>query len=90
MTPQEISDNTSDAYSYDRYGQAAWLRAIYLLTAVGYTESQVIITLRSKYMRWAADSFSKQRDGFEECNGGEIISYRDMWGIDIDDLVDGD
>lgn len=84
-----ICTQTFDAYSYSRYGKAAWLKAIELLFVVGYTEEQVEAILRSKYMRWAADAFSVQEGEQEVCTGGEIIQYRDKWGIDVDDLVDG-
>ena len=82
-------ERTRDAYSFDRYGERAWMNAIRLL-APSCTEEEVEWILRSKYMRWAADRFgdwSGDPDKIEttKClDGSEIIKYRDQYGIDIE------
>lgn len=68
-----------DAYSFDRYGAEAWMNAIRLLIEL-YTEEEVEWILRSKYMRWAADRF-----GDAILDGSEIIKYRDLFGIEIEE-----
>lgn len=91
MTEQDIYEETRNAYSHDRYGKVAWKNAITLLIAAGYTSEQVVEILCSKYMRWAADSFSQQVGEVEEvCDGTEIMQYGAKWGIDINALVCGE
>ena len=83
---------TQDAYSFDRYGAEAWMQAIRLLIEL-YTEEEVEWILRSKYMRWAADRFGVWTGDPEEddpyvknvLDGSEIIKYRDLWGIEIEE-----
>jgi hypothetical protein len=50
-----VAQNTADAYSRDRYTDAAWTRIAKRLLAAGFTVEQAEWTLRSKHMRWAAD-----------------------------------
>lgn len=81
-------ERTRDAYSFNRYGEEAWMNAIRLLAPL-YTEDDVEWILRSKYMRWAADRFgdwSGDPDGDStKClDGSEIIKYHDLIGIDIE------
>lgn len=84
-----LHTRTRNAYSFSRYGAVAWMNAIRLL-APSCTEEEVEWILRSKYMRWAADQFHTQRIvmGHEEhqeiLDGGEIIKYRDVFGITIE------
>jgi hypothetical protein len=49
-----MAEKTSDAYSFERYGEKSWLANTKFLLAK-YTEEQVEWILRSKHMRWAAD-----------------------------------
>lgn len=44
-----------DAYSRDRYTDAAWLRIAARLAEFGFTAREITWTLTSKHMRWAAD-----------------------------------
>ena len=83
---------TQDAYSFDRYGAEAWMNAIRLLIEL-YDEEDTEWILRSKYMRWAADRFGVWTGDPEEddpyvknvLDGSEIIKYRDLWGIEIEE-----
>lgn len=89
MNEQDIYEKSRSSYSHDRYGKKAWMNAIALLLAAKYTPDQVVEILLSKYMRWAADSFSLVDDEFNEtCTGDEIVQYRDKWGIDVKGLME--
>ena len=91
LTPSEcmqMERDTADAYSFDRYGQDAWLQSIRELSwTLGYDPVQVEWILRSKYMRWAADSFVQRLadDEVERFTGKEIVMYHNKWGIEIEE-----
>lgn len=55
-----IAAVTGDAYSRRTrtYSAKVWREIAVWLAATGYSEAQVEWILRSKYMRWASDSFS--------------------------------
>lgn len=59
-----IANSTSNAYSYDAYGQGEWVRCILFLKEEGYNDEAIIYILRSKHMRWARDSFDATASGF--------------------------
>lgn len=48
-----LVDDTSIAYSYDRY--ANWSSLVRMLLRRGFTEVETAAILRSKWTRWAAD-----------------------------------
>lgn len=50
-----LAESTSDAYSYQRYGAAAWRACIALLYRRGYNSTEAIAILYSKIMRVAGD-----------------------------------
>ncbi len=52
---EEIATRTVDAYSFDRYGWAAWKATAQMLARRGYNVAQIESILRSKWMRWAGD-----------------------------------
>lgn len=87
----DLSEKTSDAYAYDRYGEGAWMHSIVNLSAIGYTLEQIEWILYSKYMRWAADRFGTWAAGEDKSNpsvtlnGTEIIQYHGIHGIEIKD-----
>jgi len=51
---QEVADRTANAYSFDRYKN--WRGVAQALLNYGLTERQAEAVMRSKWMRWAADS----------------------------------
>lgn len=57
LTIEELSEKTSDAYSYDRYN--SWSACIKALRKAQYNDMQIEAILRSKWTRWAADSSDK-------------------------------
>jgi hypothetical protein len=56
-----LADRTSDAYSYNNYGAAAWRASAALLLRRGHTEADAETILRSKWTRWAADMASDRQ-----------------------------
>lgn len=60
----EITKNTRDAYSFERYGENAWFKCARFLLAEGYTVEAVIEVLRSKHMRWAGDRAATCKGGY--------------------------
>jgi len=50
-----LAERTSDAYSFDRYGEETWRRAISRFLNLGFTEREIEAIMRSKWTRWAAD-----------------------------------
>lgn len=63
MTVNEMDEKTSDAYSYDRYSRSGWRQSIKYLQSLGFDDELVEEVLRSKIMRWAADSAANNRYG---------------------------
>ncbi len=59
MTPEQIAESTQDAYSFDRYGESAWLACCKMLSQRGYTDKQIEAIMRSKWMRWCGDMSGK-------------------------------
>jgi hypothetical protein len=57
-----IANATTDAYSFDRYGLTEWRKAARMMAARGFSERQIAVVLRSKWMRWAADAASKAKN----------------------------
>jgi hypothetical protein len=53
---KRVMDKTADAYSMDRYGKRQWRECVRLLLREGFTDVEAEAILRSKWMRWAADS----------------------------------
>lgn len=60
---------TNDAYSYDAYGAEEWTKAIRFLIDMSYTDRQIEKIMRSKWTRWARDSYSD--DGWR--GTGEMV-----------------
>jgi hypothetical protein len=59
VTPTQanaIAAATSDAYSHSRYGGAAWTACARMLARREFDADQIEAIMRSKWMRWAADS----------------------------------
>jgi len=54
-----LAERTSDAYSFDRYGEETWRRTISRFLALGFTERETEAVMRSKWTRWAADQCTR-------------------------------
>ncbi len=83
---QMVLDQTVDAYSRSRYGEAAWKTAAVLLLDRGCSVIETIMVMNSKWMRWAADAFGEFDHESEILTGNEIIQYMnkyDMLGTNI-------
>jgi hypothetical protein len=88
MTPQELADKCSDAYSADRYNHG-WLPSIKMLRRRGYDDHEIEAILRSKHTRWAGDS-SKHPNGL--ITSSDLARYIDKynparWKQEIAQLV---
>lgn len=70
MTVQELSQKTSDAYSFGRYN--SWEACIKKLRKAGYDDMQVEAILRSKWTRWAADASDKP---YGKASSVDLINY---------------
>ena len=55
----ELVEQTSNAYSFDRYGRKQWFLIARFLISENYAKEAVVRILRSKHMRWAADARNK-------------------------------
>ena len=89
LTKKEIevlSEDTKDAYSYDRYGKEAWNKSIANLSKIGFSAEEIKWVLESKYMRWVADAFQEQNENNESkpLIGNEIIKYNNRYKIRIE------
>jgi hypothetical protein len=51
----EIAEQTSDAYSFDRYGAKNWKSTCAMLAKRGLNAVEVEAVMRSKWTRWAGD-----------------------------------
>lgn len=84
LTAEKLANKTHDAYSFDYYGEAEWLKIVQFLFGKGYNEEDVEQIVRSKHTRWASDSsrevdadaidfvnhFQKYENGINEMLGG--------------------
>jgi hypothetical protein len=59
----KIAEATQDAYSFEFYGADEWLLLVMKLLKTGFTAGQVEWILRSKYTRWARDTYAQQSEG---------------------------
>lgn len=62
----DFAIQTSDAYSYDRYGNGEWVKCIIFLKEEGYTREEIDWILRHKHMRWAGDEYGATCKGFQQ------------------------
>lgn len=60
---QRICDATNEAYSFPFFGVAEWTKAIRFLIDMSYTDKQIEKIMRSKWTRWARDSYAGPDDG---------------------------
>lgn len=51
----DIFKNTQESYSFDAYGEDAWIKNIEELLREGYDQIQVEWIMKSKISRWALD-----------------------------------
>lgn len=70
LTIQELSEKTSDAYSYDRYN--SWEACIKKLRSLGCNDYEVEAILRSKWTRWAADASNKP---YGKASSNDLVNY---------------
>lgn len=80
-----LSASTSDAYSFDNYGERGWYAATLMLLKRGYTDREAEAILRSKWTRWAADMSSHQKR-YGTHNGATLARFLDSYGEDTDRL----
>jgi hypothetical protein len=50
-----IAQETSDAYSFNRYGATRWRSCCRMLARRGYDAREIEAIMRSKWTRWAGD-----------------------------------
>lgn len=55
---ERLSKMTSDAYSFAAYGADEWTKAIRFLLDMSYRDRDIEKIMRSKWTRWARDSYS--------------------------------
>ena len=87
----EIFEETTEGYSFSRYGEDAWRKSIEYLVSLGLKKKQVVEIMLSKLMRWAGDSFApcefdENGDVVEKWgnfNGDEIAKYNEKYGLRI-------
>lgn len=90
---QALVNETSDAYSYDRYGEQGWRACVKLLIRRGYTAREIEAILRSKWMRWAGDS--SERNHYGHYNSADLATFLDSnkhrgcSQTDVNELVAG-
>jgi len=72
----DLAIKTSDAYSYDRYGNDEWVKCIVFLMQEGYSEEEIDWVLRHKHMRWAGDGYDPTCAGFQSYYEGIKKSLR--------------
>jgi hypothetical protein len=77
MLARDLALKTADAYSYEAYKPGAWERAIRVLLNRGWTEKQVEAIMRSKWTRWARDTYEAR---WGHATSGTILRYIDAAG----------
>lgn len=86
----EIAHNCEDAYSYESYTAAGWKQCAIMLAEHGFSKSQIVEVLRSKFTRWAGD-YSSNRYG--RYTSGDLKWFMDQKGWTPQKLqaaIDGD
>lgn len=79
---EKISEETSDAYSFDRYTN--WKACVMFLLKHGMNEVETEEILRSKWMRWAGDG---SRHVYGKCNSNDLKKFMDKLVVrDFEDL----
>ncbi len=78
---KQVLDATRGAYSFDRYGEAAWVANIEWLLSQRVTPHIAAGVMLSRATRWAADSSPEYpdlqnalRDFYKSGNSAEIIA----------------
>ena len=86
-----LAQKTSDAHSVARYG--SWPACAQRLVSMGMTDLEVEAVLRSKWMRWAADSSDERYGRVPARMIQEALdkSFKEREGLqrELDDLVVG-
>lgn len=77
----KLIEKTSDAYSFDRYGDILWGEIIKWLLEGGYNEAEIEIILRSKFMRWAMDHMGEMAS-----DDVSIDDFQDYFADNEDDI----
>jgi len=76
----DLVAKTSDAYSYDRYGEDEWENITRLLVKKGHPRKEILAVLRSKHMRWSADGLGANVQGFiRYYNSDTITKNKPAW-----------
>lgn len=83
LTPAELSEQLSDAYSFGAY-KNGWIPCIKMLRKRKYLDSEIEIILRSKFTRWARDC-SNNRYGSNSAN--DLAKYMDKNKESLEDLL---
>lgn len=78
---KNLSIETSDAYSFDRYGMDEWRAIATFMISQGVSEEVAAWVLRSKHMRWAADRMPE----FDEGIGAE--GFEHYWERNENDIL---
>lgn len=68
---QKIAAATQDAYSRNRYTDAAWTRIAGLLLTQGFNPEEAAWVLNSKHMRWAADAANRSHSA----TANDFVAY---------------
>jgi len=69
-----LNHKTQDAYSSNRYN--SWPAVISMLVRRGYNDREIEAILRSKWMRWAADSSPKP---YGKATFKDVEHFLDDW-----------
>lgn len=81
-----LAGSTEDAYSYDRY--RSWRACVRLLKDRGWSGREAEAFLRSKHMRWCADSYGGSYGTASSATLRRYLGTRD-WTKELEELVAG-
>ena len=74
----ELAARTSDAYSFDNYGEKRWRASAAMLLNRGYSDEEAECILRSKWTRWAADAASFRKGWrYGHTNSADLARFLD-------------
>jgi hypothetical protein len=73
--PEQITYETLDSYSANRYGNREWVNCAAYLQGLGLSDADVETVLRSKVMRWAADDCNNSDDYFDYPTVADLRNY---------------
>lgn len=85
MKPEkEFSQELSDAYSTNYYNNS-WVACIRMLRKRNYNDEQIEAIIRSRWTRWAHDSWQTKNTKWSKTPAKALAKFLDNYGKNLND-----